>query len=67
MFQNSEKLLVNVTTLKRLLDKCINHENLIKQIHAQSITLGLLTQSHQSFACKLLNVYAKLNKPVAAH
>lgn len=66
MIQNSEKLVVKATTLKRLLNKCVNHENLIKQIHAQSITCGLFTQYHQSFACKLLNIYAKLNEPFAA-
>ncbi|KAM3319370.1 pentatricopeptide repeat-containing protein, mitochondrial [Capsicum chacoense] len=67
MIHKSEKLVVKATTLKRLLDKCISHEYLIKQIHAQSITCNLFTQSHQSFACKLLNVYTKLNKPFYAH
>ncbi|KAK4350692.1 hypothetical protein RND71_030005 [Anisodus tanguticus] len=67
MIQNSKKLVVTATTLKRLLNKCISHENLIKQIHAQSITCDVFTQSHQSFACKLLNIYAKLNKPFHAH
>ncbi|XP_055826195.1 pentatricopeptide repeat-containing protein At2g22410, mitochondrial-like [Solanum dulcamara] len=67
MIQNSEKLVVKATTLKRLLNKCVNHENLIKQIHAQSITCGLFTQYHQSFACKLLNIYAKLNEPFASY
>ncbi|WMV21156.1 hypothetical protein MTR67_014541 [Solanum verrucosum] len=67
MIQNSEHLVVKATTLTRLLDKCISHENLIKQIHAQSITCGIFTQFHQSFACKLLNIYAKLNKPFAAY
>ncbi|OIT29240.1 PREDICTED: pentatricopeptide repeat-containing protein At2g22410, mitochondrial-like [Nicotiana attenuata] len=67
VIQNSEILVATATTLKRLFDKCVSHENLIKQIHAQSITCGLFAQSHQSFACKLLNVYAKLNKPFDAH
>ncbi|CDO97691.1 unnamed protein product [Coffea canephora] len=67
MTHGNRKLLI--TGLKNLLDKCEGHENLIKQIHAHWTTLGFFAQTpkHQHFACKLLNVYAKLNKPLEAH
>ncbi|KAL3536960.1 hypothetical protein ACH5RR_000326 [Cinchona calisaya] len=58
-----------ITSLKNLLGKCAGHGNLIKQIHARSTILGFFTQTpkHQHFACKLLNLYAKLGKPFYAH
>lgn len=56
-----------LSTLRCLLDRCSKKENLIAQIHAQAITQGLFS-THQDFACKLLNVYArKLNNPIKAH
>lgn len=48
--------------LQILLDKCGRCESLVKQILSHSMVLGLL--SYQHLACKLLNVYAKLNKPI---
>ncbi|CAI9103695.1 OLC1v1002226C1 [Oldenlandia corymbosa var. corymbosa] len=68
MIKNNSKRLIQAS-LKNLLDRCETYENLIKQIHAHSIIFGFFTQngnSDQFFACKLLNVYVKLNKPAVA-
>ncbi|KAK1435940.1 hypothetical protein QVD17_01713 [Tagetes erecta] len=56
-----------LSSLKYLLDKCSKTDHLITQIHAHAITTGLI-QTHQHFACKLLNIYAKsLNNPTKSH
>ncbi|KAK9278325.1 hypothetical protein L1049_027890 [Liquidambar formosana] len=55
----------------------MNHRNLhvlllrwaslekVKQIHGHAITVGL--HNHQHLACKILNIYAKLGRPLEAH
>ncbi|KAL6524631.1 hypothetical protein OROHE_016302 [Orobanche hederae] len=57
---------VNFTTtfnFKNLLEKCGSHYNLLNQILAHTITIGIF--QHKS-ACRLLNAYSKLKKPVEA-
>ncbi|KAA8542897.1 hypothetical protein F0562_024068 [Nyssa sinensis] len=55
---------MNNKSFRFLLDKCESVEKL-EQIHAHAITIGLFT--HQNFACKLLDTYSKLGKPLQAH
>lgn len=62
MTKSQRNQLALLTRLRNLLDKCGNHQEFVEQIHAHSITLGLFHQ--QRLACKLLNLYAKLNKPI---
>lgn len=52
-------------SLQLLLQNCVSLVNL-KQIHAKSVTQGLL-YAHQPLACKLLTCYTKLGNPQEAH
>ncbi|KAL3835317.1 hypothetical protein ACJIZ3_010053 [Penstemon smallii] len=50
--------------LKNLVEKLGSHYNLLNQILAHSITIGIF--HHSNFACRLLNAYKKISKLVEA-
>lgn len=54
---------VSFDNLNNLLKKCGLHFNLLNEILAQTITIGIF---QQDFACRLLDAYAKINRVVEA-
>ncbi|KAL7180716.1 hypothetical protein ACSBR1_039725 [Camellia fascicularis] len=57
---------MNHKSLGHVLHKSCQSLLKLKQIHGQSIILGIYNH-HQHFTCKLLNSYLKLGQPLLAH